>query len=33
LQYCLERHLDEPAQFKERLQFRRAHQPGQPTFK
>jgi hypothetical protein len=29
----LEKHLDEPAQFKARLQFRRAHQPDKQTFK
>jgi hypothetical protein len=33
LQYLLEKRLDELAQFKARLQFRRAHQPGKPTFK
>jgi hypothetical protein len=33
LQTWLEKLLDEPAQFKARLQFRRAHQPGKPTFK
>jgi hypothetical protein len=33
LQYWLEKCLDEPAQFKTRLQFRRAHQLGKPTFK
>jgi hypothetical protein len=32
LQYWLEKRLDEPAQFKARLQFRRAHQLGEPTF-
>jgi hypothetical protein len=25
--------MDEPAQFKARLQFRRAHQPDKQTFK
>jgi hypothetical protein len=33
LQYWIEKHLDEPTQFKARLQFRRAHQPGKMTFK
>jgi hypothetical protein len=33
LQTWLEKCLDEPAQFKARLQIRRAHQPGKPTFK
>jgi hypothetical protein len=33
LQTWLEKHLDEPAQFKARLQFRRAHQPDKWTFK
>jgi hypothetical protein len=33
LQTWLEKLLDEPTQFKARLQFRRAHQPGKPTFK
>jgi hypothetical protein len=33
LQYWLEKRLGEPAQFKARLQFRRAHQPGKLTFK
>jgi hypothetical protein len=32
LQLWLEKHLWELAQFKERLQFRRAHQPDKPTF-
>jgi hypothetical protein len=32
LQYWLEKHLDELAQFKATLQFRGAHQPGKPTF-
>jgi hypothetical protein len=33
LQFWLEQRLGESAQFKARLQFRRAHQPGKPTFK
>jgi hypothetical protein len=33
LQYWLEKWLDEPAQFKARLPFRRAHQLGKLTFK
>jgi hypothetical protein len=33
LQNWLEKRLDEPAQFKARLQFRRTHQPGKPTIK
>jgi hypothetical protein len=33
LQYWLEKRLGEPAQFKARLQFRRAHQLGKLTFK
>jgi hypothetical protein len=33
LQTWLEKHLHEPAQFKARLQFRRAHQPDKRTFK
>jgi hypothetical protein len=33
LQFCLEKHLSKLAQFKIRLQFRRAHQPGKPTSK
>jgi hypothetical protein len=33
LQTWLEKWLDEPAQFKAKLQFRRAHQPGKLTFK
>jgi hypothetical protein len=33
LQYWLEKRLDELAQFKTRLQFRRAHQLDKPTFK
>jgi hypothetical protein len=32
LQFWLEKCLGEPAQFKTRLQFRRAHQPGKLTF-
>jgi hypothetical protein len=31
LQYWPEKHLDELAQFKARLEFRRAHQPDKPT--
>jgi hypothetical protein len=31
LQFWLEKHLGELAQFKARLQFRRAHRPGKPT--
>jgi hypothetical protein len=31
LQFWLEKHLGEPAQFKAKLQFRRAHQPGKPV--
>jgi hypothetical protein len=30
LQFCLEKRLDDPTQFKTRLQFRRAHQLGKP---
>jgi hypothetical protein len=33
LQTWVEKRLDELAQFKVRLQFRRAHQPDKPTFK
>jgi hypothetical protein len=33
LQTWLEERLDEPAQFKARLQVRRAHQPDKQTFK
>jgi hypothetical protein len=33
LQYWLDKRLDKPAQFRARLQFRRAHQPDKPTFK
>jgi DNA replication protein DnaD len=33
LQTWLEKCLDELAQFKARLQFRRAHQPDKQTFK
>jgi hypothetical protein len=33
LQFWLEKCLDEPAQFKARLQFRRAHQLAKPAFK
>jgi hypothetical protein len=33
LQSWLEKCLDKPAEFKAKLQFRRAHQPGKPTFK
>jgi hypothetical protein len=33
LQFWLEKRLDEPAQFKARLQFRRAHQPDELTLK
>jgi hypothetical protein len=33
LQTWLEKLLHEPAQFKARLQFRRAHQPDKQTFK
>jgi hypothetical protein len=33
LQIRLEKYLDEPTQFKVRLQFRRAHQPDKLTFK
>jgi hypothetical protein len=33
LQNWLEKCLDEPAQLKARLQFRRAHQPGKLTVK
>jgi hypothetical protein len=33
LQTWLEEHLDEPAQFKARLQVRRAHQPDKQNFK
>jgi hypothetical protein len=33
LQNWLEKRLDELAQFKTRLQFRRARQPSKPTFK
>jgi hypothetical protein len=32
-QLWLEKRLGELAQFKARLQFRRAHQPGKPAFK
>jgi hypothetical protein len=32
LQIWLEKYLGEPAQFKARLQFKRAHQPGKLTF-
>jgi hypothetical protein len=32
LQFWLEKCLGEPTQFKARLQFRRAYQPGKPTF-
>jgi hypothetical protein len=32
LQFWLEKRLDEPTQFKARLQFRRAHQLGKLTF-
>jgi hypothetical protein len=33
LQFWLEKRLGKLAQFKTRLQFRRAHQPGKPTSK
>jgi hypothetical protein len=33
LQTWLEERLDKPAQFKARLQVRRAHQPDKQTFK
>jgi hypothetical protein len=33
LQFWLERRLGNPARFKTRLQFRRAHQLGKPTSK
>jgi hypothetical protein len=33
LQYWLEKRLDESAQFKARLQFKRAHQPAKSTLK
>jgi hypothetical protein len=33
LQTWLEERLDEPTQFKARLQVRRAHQPDKQTFK
>jgi hypothetical protein len=33
LQFWLDKCLDEQAQFKARLQFKRAHQPSKPTFK
>jgi hypothetical protein len=33
LQNWLEKRLGEPAQFKARLQFRRAHRPDKLTFK
>jgi hypothetical protein len=33
LQYWLEKRLDELAQFKIKLQFKRAHQTDKPTFK
>jgi hypothetical protein len=33
LQFWLEKRLSKSAQFKVRLQFRRAHQPGELTFK
>jgi hypothetical protein len=33
LQTWLEERLDKPAQFKARLQIRRAHQPDKQTFK
>jgi hypothetical protein len=33
LQNWLEKHLDELAQFKARLQFRRAHQPSKLAFR
>jgi hypothetical protein len=33
LQTWLVKRVDEPAQFKARLQFRRAHQPDKQTFK